>query len=385
MQASYQTLFFLSPDGLALSPVPLHSALQWTLAAARSFVWYGFLFALIAAELFAGRVLRGLVGDSLQRPSVGELERMLRGPLGDPGLRLGFWRPREQDWAGADGVALMALPGQALTEVQRDGRPAAAIVHDALLSEGPELLDAAGAVALMALENAELNAVWRESMRELEASRLRITEASDRERRRLERDLHDGAQQRLLSIQVRLRMLQEDHEKRDLDERLAALRVDTAEAVEDMRSLSHGIYPPLLRARGLAHALRSMAMRAPVPIEVIDKGIGRRPAPVEAAIYFCSLEAVQNAMKHAGPGAHVTVVVGRNRDGVYFSVADDGVGMAMAGGGVDVRLVGMRDRIGAVGGELEVISSPGMGTTVRGTVPTDGPSPAPPQSVEESG
>lgn len=385
-QASYRFAFFLSPDGLASSLAPVHSGLQWTLAAARSFVWYGFLFALIVAELFAGRTLRRLVGDSLGRPSLGQLEAIVREPLGDPGLRLGFWRRSTRDWVGPDGAVLEPPePGQTLTKIDRDGRPAAAIVHDAQLSEDPELLEAAGAVALMALENAELEVAWRDSMRELADSRLRITEASDRERRRLEHDLHDGAQQQLVAMQVRLRLLQEDEEKRDLDERLEALRVDAEEAVEDLRTLAHGIYPPLLRERGPADALRSLAMRAPVPIEVTDKGIGRCSAAVEAAIYFCSLEAIQNAIKHAGAGAHVTVVVGRNRHEAYFSIADDGVGMSTAGVSDGMGLVGMRDRIGAIGGELEVVSSPGAGTTVRGMVPIDGPSPSPPPSVERPG
>ena len=385
MQVSYRTLFFLTPDGLAASLAPVHSALQWTLAAARSFVWYGFLFALIVAELFAGRTLRRLVGDSLGRPSLDQLEAMVREPLGDPGLRLGFWRPSTRDWVGGDGAVLEPpAPGQTLSVVERGRRPAVAIVHDAQLSEDPELLEAAAAVALMALENAELDTAWRDSLRELEASRLRITEASGRERRRLERDLHDGAQQRLMAIQIRLTLLREDHEKCDLDDRLEAIRLDAEEAVAELRALARGIYPALLRDRGLADALRSLAMRAPVPMQVTDEGIGRCPGAVEAGIYFCSLEAVQNATKHAGRGARLMVVVGRDVDKVYFSVADDGVGMAMADGDDGMGLVDMRDRIGAVGGELEVVSSPGVGTTVRGTVPIHGHSP-PPQSTLGSG
>jgi signal transduction histidine kinase len=385
VDAAYRGLFIFAPNGLAPSARPIQDVLQWADAATRSLVWYGFLFALIAAELFAGRVLRDVARGSLGRPSLRELEGMLRGPLGDPGMRLGFWRPATRDWADADGAVLAPRSGQALTEVQREDRPAAAIVHDAQLSEDPELLEAAGAVALMALENAELEAAWRESMRELEDSRMRITEATDRERRKLERDLHDGAQQRLVAVQVRLRLLQEAVEGSELDERLEAIRVDAEQAVEDLRTLAHGIYPPLLRDRGLGDALRSLAMRAPIPIEAIDEGIGRCSAPVEAGIYFCLLEAVQNAIKHAGGGAHVTVVVGRNRDEVYFSVADDGVGMAVGGDGDGMGLVGMRDRIGAVGGVLEVVSTPGVGTTVRGTVPTNEPSPSPARFAESSG
>ena len=370
MQASYRFTFFLAPDGLALSNAPLHSGLQWTFAASRSFVWYGFLFALIAAELFAGRALSGLVRDSLGRPSLRELEAMLRGPLGDPGLRLGFWRPRTHDWADADREVL-APPGagQALTEVQRHGRPAAAIVHDKQLAEDPELLQAAGAVALLALENAELDAAWQGALRELRDSRARITRASDQERRKLERDLHDGAQQRLMGVQIKLRLAQEQVDDDGVAARLEEVGVEAAEAVEELRTLAHGIYPPVLRSGGLVRALRSVAMTAPIPISVTDEGIGRCSPPVEAAIYYCSREAVQNAIKHAGNHVRVAVALGRDSWGVHFAISDYGVGMDVSARGEGYGLIGMRDRVGAVGGELEIISSPGRGTTVRGTIP----------------
>jgi signal transduction histidine kinase len=324
--------------------------------------------------------------DSLGRPSFRELEGLLRGPLGDPGLRLGFWRAGSGEWVDAEGAGLVAPgAGQVATEVDRDGRAVIQVVHDEQLSEDPELLQAAGAVALMALENAELEGAWQQSLHEVADSRARLARAAERERQKLERDLHDGAQQRLVTIQVKLRLLQEDDEKSDLDERLRAIRVDAEEAVEDLRTLAHGIYPPLLRDRGVADALRSVAIRAPAPIAVSDEGIGRCSPAVEAALYFCSLEAVQNALKHAGTGAHVTVIVGRDGDGVYFTVADDGVGIATAGASDGIGLVGMRDRMSAVGGQLEVVSSPGAGTTVRGVVPTDAPSPVGLGSVEGPG
>jgi signal transduction histidine kinase len=382
--AAYQIIQLVVPQDVgALSTEPATTWLQWVVAAGRSAVWYGFLFALIAAELYAGRVLRRLNRDSLGRPSFRELEGLSRGPLGDPGLRLGFWQAESREWVDADGVRLAPpAAGQDATEVDRDGRAVIQIVHDEQLSEDPELLQAAGAVTLMALENAELEGAWQQSLHEVADSRARLARAGEREREKLERDLHDGAQQRLVTIQVKLRLLQEDEEKGDLDERLEAIRVDAEDAVEDLRTLAHGIYPPLLRDRGVADALRSVAMRAPVPIQVTDEGIGRCSPAVEAALYFCSLEAVQNALKHAGADAHITVIVGRDRDKVYFIVADDGVGIATPSASDGIGLVGMRDRISAVGGELEVISSPGAGTTVRGVVPIDGPSPMGLGSVE---
>jgi signal transduction histidine kinase len=365
--ATYQALQ-LAEVHLGLSE-PLDSPVQWLNAAGRSAVWYGFLFALIAAELFAGRALRRLVGDSLGRPSFGELEGMVRGPLGDPGLRLGFWRPRSLDWADADGEAL-ALPrsDQSVTEFGRDGRPAVAIVHDQQLSEDPELLQAAGAVALLAMENAELDSAWKGSVGELADSRARLVRAGNRERRRLERDLHDGAQQRLMSLQIKLQMAQQ-HADPELAEELGDIRVDAIEAVEELRALAHGIYPPVLRERGVGSALRSVAMTAPIPITVNDQGIGRFEPAAEAAIYFCAMEGIQNTIKHAGDHPEVTIAFERDPDRVRFTVADNGVGMDTGSVAAGMGLTDMRDRIGAVGGQLELSSSPGQGTVIHGTVP----------------
>jgi signal transduction histidine kinase len=376
--AAYQIISLAQPQYIGvLGEEPPTTWLQWVVAASRSAVWYGFLFALIAAELYAGRVLRRLNRDSLGRPTFRELEGLLRKPLGDPGLRLGFWRAESSDWVDAEDAPLAPPgPGQAATEVDRDGRAAIEIVHDEQLSEDPELLQAAGAVALMALENAELDTAWRQALHDLRDSRARLANASDDERRRLAQDLHDGAQQRLVAIQISLQLLQDDKTKSDLDERLEAIRVDTGEAIEDLRTLAHGMYPALLRDHGLADALRAVATRAPVPIKVIDLGIGRCSPAIEAALYFCSLEAVQNALKHAGSGAHVTIDVGRNQHDVFFTVADDGVGITTTAANDGLGLVVMRDRMGAVGGELEITSSPGTGTIVRGTAPPTDLSPS---------
>ena len=303
----FQTHMLLSP---ARTPPPF---IQWLIAGARSFIWYGFLFALIAAQLFAGRVLREVVGASMRRPSVEGLERLLRAPLGDPGLRIGFWRPRERDFAGAHGDVLEPSPGQALTTVEREGRPAAAVLHDAQLSDDPELLAAAGGVALLAAENTELERAWNASLRVLAESRARLTEAGDHERRKLERDLHDGAQQRLMAIQIRLRAAKERERDQQLADELEVVGVDAQQAVEELRTLAHGIYPPVLRSFGLADGLRAFALNSPVVVTVDDAGIGRCPRTIEAAIYFCAIEAVQNVIKHAGDGARVTITLGRER------------------------------------------------------------------------
>lgn len=235
----------------------------------------------------------------------------------------------------------------------------------------PELGDAAGLVALLARENAELNVALTESRRELARAHARIIGAADRERRKLERDLHDGAQQRLVTIQIKLQMAQESALP-DVGRQLASISTDLELAVDELRALARGIYPAVLTDQGLAAAVRSMATRAPIRVGVIDEGIGRFSAPVEAAIYFCVLEATQNAIKHAGEDVRVTVVLGHGRrQGVRFEVTDDGTGMSLSFGDQGMGLSSMRDRMDAVGGELEIASSPGAGTTVRGKVPVD--------------
>lgn len=229
----------------------------------------------------------------------------------------------------------------------------------------------AGMLMALSLENAALMAALRESRRELSQACARIIDASDRGRRKLERDLHDGAQQRLTTIQVKLKLVQDAAGHDDLAAQLDSIGRDLELAAEELRGLARGIYPPVLRDQGLVAAVRSLATRAPIPVAVVDQGVGRPSAVVETAVYFCIVEAVQNATKHAGATARVTIVLrpGPPR-GMWFEVTDDGRGMIepiRAGG---IGLMSMRDRIGAVGGELEIVSSPGGGTTVRGHIPS---------------
>ena len=366
-QATYQLTLWLGGADLAVN-----TYVRWTFVLARSALWYGFLLALVAALLYAGRVLRQMTVDSLRRPSLRELEALLRRPLGDPDLRLAFWEQRTHVWADGDGnVVEQPAPGsgRALTEVERDGGAAAGIVHDVQLADDPELLQAAGATALLAFENAELKGAWHESLRELRRSRARIVAASANERLRLERDLHDGAQQRLFAIQIKLAALREETEDGELASELEGIAADVAAAVEECRTLAQGLYPTVLRERGLADALRSIARETPIPVTVSAHGIDRCSPTVEEAVYFCAREAIQNATKHAGSDAHVTVaLVGEERE-LHFAIADDGVGFVTVRSQGGLGITSMRDRIGAVGGELEITSDRGQGTTVRGVVP----------------
>ena len=370
-EAAYRGLFVFAPNGLTGNGRTIQDILKWSLAATRSFVWYGFLFALIAAELFAGRVLRDVVRRSLGRPSLRELEGMLRDPLGDPGLRLGFWRSEGRAWIGRDGAVLEPpKPGQTLTEVDRDNRPAAAIVHDNQLSEDPELLQAAGASVLLAQENAELDAAWKGSLRELTESRARLVGASGRERRKLERDLHDGAQQRLVAASIDLSLADELVDGNpELRERVSEAREEVEEALAELRELAHGIYPPALGRWGLARAFELLSSRSRGRVEVVDLCADRFRPEVEAAMYYCCSEAIQNASKHAGVDAHIAVRLYTDADQLHLEVRDDGSGFDVASIDGGVGLENMRDRVGAVGGRVGIDSRPGRGTLVAATAP----------------
>jgi signal transduction histidine kinase len=370
-QATYRTITLLSPQSAVPSTHPVADVIQWTFVGARATIWYGFLFALVAAEVYAGGVLRRLVRNSLAHPSLSELEHMLRDPLGDPSLRLGFWRSSTRDWAAADGTPLQpADPGQVITEVERDGHPAAAIVHDRQLSEDPELLQAAGAVALLALENAELDLAWKESVRELADSWTRIAKASDRERRKLERDLHDGAQQRLLGVLLRLSTASElTTENPDLHSQFTRAERELEEAIGELREPAHGIYPTILADRGLAGALHAISRRFPANVSVTEASHRRFPPEIEAAFYYCCLEAIQNATKHAGPDAHTTIRLHADSHELHLDVSDNGSGFDLASAPSGMGLQNMRDRLDAIGGHTEILSSRGYGTLVRAAAP----------------
>jgi signal transduction histidine kinase len=233
----------------------------------------------------------------------------------------------------------------------------------------------------LALHNVKLDSALQDSLDEvrrqadeLRRSRARIVEATDLERRRIERDLHDGAQQHLVALAVSTRLARQlaDADPDATKEMLDQIAADLQEAVQELRNLAHGIYPPLLMDRGLADALRAAGDRAALPTTVDADGIGRYPQQVEAAIYFCCLEALQNAGKHAGENATITVDLHEEQGALLFSVRDTGAGFDPASGaGQGHGFVNMADRVGAFGGAVRVDSAPGRGTTISGRVPLD--------------
>lgn len=232
-----------------------------------------------------------------------------------------------------------------------------------------------------ALKKQRLDSALRESMdqlrrqaADLQASRARIVAAADAERRRIERDLHDGAQQYLVAIAVKAGLVQQLAESDPARSKalLSDLARDTQSALDELRNLAHGIYPPLLGSGGLGEALSAACRRAVLPTEFQAVDIGRYLPELEAAVYFCCLEALQNAAKYAGSAATVRVTMWEEAGGLLFEVRDDGAGFDSALSSPGAGHVNMRDRLGAVGGRLTVESRPGSGTRVTGAIPLAG-------------
>lgn len=210
----------------------------------------------------------------------------------------------------------------------------------------------------------------RDTIQELRRSRARVAHAGDTERRRIERDLHDGCQQRLIALRVKLSLAEEiaGAENQSFGNLIQEIAADAETALEDLHALVHGIYPALLTDCGLPDAVKAMGRAAPVPARVLAQGVRRYPADVEAAVYFTCAEALQNAAKHAGAGARVRIMLRHGTEGLAFEVRDDGRGFdpALRSG---TGLANMQDRLGAVGGRVKVVSAPECGAAVQGWVP----------------
>jgi signal transduction histidine kinase len=310
---------------------------------------------------------RELREDRAAPEGVGE---MLARALGDPELEVAFWLPESGVHADAAGrtVDPHAGPGQAITPLTRGGVPLGVVVHDQSLAERRVLLEPVLVAAGLPIEIARLRVELRRQLAEVQASRSRIVAAGYEERRRIERDLHDGAQQRLVSVGLSLRHIQ--HELGP-SANGAATALDDAvgevgRAIGDLRELARGVRPARLDD-GLAPALRELADRTPMRVEVEATG-ERFPAEIEATAYFVASEAMANAVKHARASA-ITIRAGRDGTGLAVTIADDGCGGALAGPGSG--LSGLADRAAAHGGRLRVTSAPGAGTTVVAELPCE--------------
>src|SRR5215469_1387495 len=268
-------------------------------------------------------------------------------------------------YAAADRILPVRYQGEVLGALSVSKRPGESLTP----TEDRLLADLAGQVGLV-LKNAGLRELLLARLEEIRASRLRLVAAQDAERRRIERNIHDGAQQQLVALAIKL-SITESMIGTDVDgerEMLAELRQDAAGAVEDLRDLARGIYPPLLATMGLTAALEAQARKAPVPTSVTADGVGRYPQDVEAAVYFCVLEALQNVAKYAG-ATRAEVKLASSGHDLRFEVTDDGAGFDPQARGYGTGLQGMADRLHAYGGSLDVRSAPGAGTTIAGRFP----------------
>jgi signal transduction histidine kinase len=299
----------------------------------------------------------------------GQLQGSLARALGDSSLQLAFAAPDGSGFVDPNGRPF-ELPvddrRRAVSTLDRDGRTVALLIHDpALDADDPGMVEAVGSVAALALENERLSAQVRAQLEEVRASRQRIVEAGDAERRRVERNLHDGAQQRLVALAMRL-----DSARGTAIDAQSLIDQATSElglAIEEVRRLARGIHPTILSEAGLQAAVEALAERTPVPVE-IEVDDARYPEPVEAAAYFVVAEALTNVARH-GVATHATVRTRVAADVLTVEVVDDGRGGADAGRGSGLR--GLGDRVAAIGGSLEVISPEGGGTTVRARLPLD--------------
>jgi signal transduction histidine kinase len=349
-------------------------------------------FAILPLAFLAGLVRSrysraGAVGALIERlnaptEETGTLRDALAEALGDRSLTLVYWRPSAGHFVTFDGRRV-ELPGpgsgRAVTEVlaprspiegSGEGRLIGAIIHDASLQEDEAaLVRAVAAGAALALDNERLEAELRARVEELQSSRTRLLEVSMFERRRLERDLHDGAQQRLVALSLQLGLARRRLQDGDPDSGgrlLDAARDELGRALEELRELARGIHPAILTDRGLGAALEALAERAPLPVDLTEMPTERLPAPVEAAAYFVVAEALTNVVRYAD-ARHASVRVARDDGYAVVEVSDDGVGGADPATGTGLR--GLADRVCALDGRLEVESPPGRGTTVRAQIP----------------
>jgi signal transduction histidine kinase len=350
-------------------------AAAWLVALALPAIAIAFLAAIVSWRLFAGEALERLAEQLMTAPDAPRLQRAVAEALGDPSLQLAFPAgPGIADWLDCWGQPMsLPVPGEGLSvsDVYHDGALVAVIVHDETLDANRRLVEASGTIAGVVLDNQRLIVETDASTRRERRSSARLAAGADRERRRIERDLHDGAQQRLVALGIELE-LAEGIVRKDPEtaiKRLRELKGDVDDALEELRSLAHGVYPPLLADRGLVEALRAIAARSPIAVGVEAHDVGRHPAEVEGAVYFCVLEALQNALKHAQGAHRVSIRLEHQADLLRFSVRDDGPGGAIAPGS---GITNMQDRVAAVGGMVGVSSAPAVGTTVRGWVPASG-------------
>lgn len=348
---------------------PLGQAAKLALSAVFASVPIAVLVVLLQRRL-ARSAVAGLVVELGDRGRGPDLRDALARALGDPSLQLAYWFAAGNHYVDAEGrgVELPAADAtRVATVVERGGRPVAALVHDPALVENLELVESVCAAAALTLENERLQAELRARLGELRASRARLVEAGATERRRIERDLHDGAQQRLISIAMSLGLVEArlPGDPHSVVPIVREAREAIGLALAELRELSQGIYPSILTERGLAAALDELCRGAALPVALEVSLPSRLAAPLEAAAYFVVSEALANAAKHSH-ASEARIAARIVDDTLVVEITDDGIGGA---GGAGSGLRGLADRVEALGGSLTVTSPPGRGTTIRVEIP----------------
>jgi signal transduction histidine kinase len=348
---------------------PWIAQIRWATFVAVALAPVVFLFGLLYARL-ARSALADLMVELKQELAPADLRDALARTLRDPSLELAFWLPEFDTYADVEGRPLDIADlgrGRATTLIEWKGERVAALLHDPSLEDEPELLSAVNAAAGIAVENGRLQAELRARLQELRGSRARLVDAGQKERQRLERNLHDGAQQRLIALSLELSRLERRFEAdTDVTVNLKRARGEIALSLEELRDVARGLHPAVLSGHGLQVALESVAARAPLPVRLTVRLEGRLQEQLEVAAYYVVSESLVNVARHAR-ASRATVDIGRENGHVIVEVVDDGVGGADTERGSGLR--GLADRVEALGGRLRVWTPHGGGTRVKAEIP----------------
>ena len=343
------------------------STIGWVLTGARVALPLAFLLALGLAQVYAGGALEQMMTLLRLRPSHAELEHVTADALGDPTFRLELWSTLAQRWIGTRDAAQQPVPEieRGRLELRSEGHPVARLSYDNALDEDPELIDAASSAILFSLDTARLDAEKREVTSQLHEAQRRATTAGLTERRRLERDLHDGAQQQLIAMRIQLGLMTDRAGQNGMSEELAELGRELDGALDEIRAIAHTTYPVFLREGGIGAAL-AQAASGDLRVQFDCAAARRHPEDVEVAVYFSALEALQNACKHCPLESEIRVRVWDD-EALHFEVTDNGPGFDPSTVPSTGGLAGIGDRMATVGGTLTIESTPGRGTRIAGT------------------
>ncbi len=367
--AGFLTAFF----GAQLAGLPVTDGFHIALLVISIAVPLAVVVGLGLERLWVARALADFVTRLVEQPRT-DPQALMASALHDPSLQIAYRTPGLDGYVDSWGVPVSTEspgPDRAITWVERDHSSIAAVIYDSELSDNAQFVQAAGAASSESLERVRLQAKLTDSTARLAASRARLVETAYVERKLIERDLHDSIQQDIVALRIKLDAVAEAmREEPSRGERMITMlgrQVD--DVLGTLRSLAGGIYPALLDEQGLAEALKSVALRSPLPVSVVAGGVNRYAKDVEIAVYFCCLEALQNSGKHAGPDARGSIRLWREPNRLCFEVTDSGVGFEPEEARLGHGLVNMRDRIEAVGGSLTISAPVEGGTLVHGDVP----------------